>query len=308
MPDDWENIPEYIKIGHYLGRNFGSFEDMAERLRAYLAIARFGDDMMGEIVDHIDANLPDCLTMIFSDHGYHLYDRGKGLGKATLWRNCLRAPLIFHGQDVPNGEYNQSVSLLDVAPTICEVLEVDPAPHFEGLSLVPAVYSRDNVIHASISDQYALGGSYAGDFTGHTVITDDWQLIRYKDGTQELFDLSDDNYVSVLGGGDNSVYDPIIYGLSAYLPRWDDLLEGGHGDDQYIVGGGDTVIIEDAGEDVIRFVDVLMAEISTSQDGMDLLIAHPMGSVCVKNYYDESFASVITIECDDGVVGIEGVA
>lgn len=279
--DDYSNYPAHVRIGHNLGRNFGSFEEMAVDFRAYLAIARFGDAMMGEIKAALDKHRPDCLTIASSDHGYHTFDNGKGLGKGTLFANCLWTPLIFSGQGVPVGSYGEVVSLIDLVPTICEAVDIETPEHAVGLSLVDCLYSRTPIAAASIIDRSSSAGTDDIVFGGHTIVSGEGQIIRYIDGEEQNF-------------GEHE-------GLNAYLPRWSDTLIGGAGNDKYIIGGGDTVIIDGVGFDEIHFTGA-KSSIQTERKKDDLFVTHIGGTVLIENYFTR--AGELAIIADDGEVSV----
>jgi arylsulfatase A-like enzyme len=57
----------------------------------------------------------------------------------------VRVPLILAGPGVPAGAVVRTpVSLIDVAPTLLDLLGLPPAPAFEGRSLVPLLHGGDD--------------------------------------------------------------------------------------------------------------------------------------------------------------------
>jgi len=82
--------------------------------------------------------LPGALVVLTADHGEEFFEHG-GLGHGrTLYEESVRVPLLMAGPGVPAGRVvDDVVSLLDVAPTVLDLLHVPAVAAFEGRSLVP---------------------------------------------------------------------------------------------------------------------------------------------------------------------------
>jgi arylsulfatase A-like enzyme len=83
--------------------------------------------------------LDDTLIVVTSDHGEEFLDHGSLEGHQwTLYDEVLHVPLVIRP---PGGgeakRVDRLVSLLDVAPTILDLLRLTPPATFEGASLVP---------------------------------------------------------------------------------------------------------------------------------------------------------------------------
>src|SRR4029453_208235 len=76
------------------------------------------------------------------DHGEEFWEHeGIGHGR-TLYDESVRVPLIMIAPGYRGGQrVEAAVSLLDVAPTLLDLLEPPPAPSFEGGSLLPLLES-----------------------------------------------------------------------------------------------------------------------------------------------------------------------
>jgi arylsulfatase A-like enzyme len=62
------------------------------------------------------------------------------MGKQNLYEHSIRVPLVFAGPGVPQGRQSDAlVYLLDIYPTLFDLLDLDPPNSVEGLSLVPAM-------------------------------------------------------------------------------------------------------------------------------------------------------------------------
>lgn len=137
-PDGWiDTISTYVRDAHNLQAEGVPLDRMIDIMRHYLACIRFADDMFGEIVTALKRERPDALICVTSDHGYHMFDHGKGATKATMWPQSLRVPLMISGSDIPNGPKHNVVSLLDIYPTLCQAAGLALPSHLEGRSFWP---------------------------------------------------------------------------------------------------------------------------------------------------------------------------
>jgi arylsulfatase A-like enzyme len=82
--------------------------------------------------------LDDAIIVITSDHGEEFGKYGRFLHGFTLYQSIIRVPLIIVAPGIPGGKtVTSNVSLVDVAPTLIDLLGVPAAASFEGRSLVP---------------------------------------------------------------------------------------------------------------------------------------------------------------------------
>jgi len=108
-------------------------------------IAR-ADAAVGELLELLDAAgmLDDTLVVVLSDHGEALGERwpetaGMGHGQ-SLHQEVVRIPLVMAGPDLPHGTaIAETVSLLDVAPTIARFAQVAAPVGWLGRPLQPLV-------------------------------------------------------------------------------------------------------------------------------------------------------------------------
>ncbi|MEZ6096962.1 MAG: sulfatase-like hydrolase/transferase [Pirellulaceae bacterium] len=122
--------------------------------------------------------------MLWSDHGWHLGEK-EITGKNSLWEPATRVPLIFAGPNIPQlSEVKYPAELLDLYPTLIELCGLTPNPDLEGVSLMPQIQNR----HA-IRERPAITTHNPGN---HSIRTEDWRLIVYADGSEELYDMGVD--------------------------------------------------------------------------------------------------------------------
>lgn len=77
----------------------------------------------------IESAPEDTVTIIVADHGGH--DRTHG----TALDEDMTIPVIIHGNGI-SGKIESDVSIKDIAPTIVKLLNCEPAPEWEGKSII----------------------------------------------------------------------------------------------------------------------------------------------------------------------------
>jgi arylsulfatase A-like enzyme len=144
------------------------------------------DSEVGRVLDALKATgkQDETLVVLWSDHGWHLGEKGV-TGKNTLWERSTRVPLVFAGPGVAAAaRCAEPVELLDLYPTLIDLVGLPPTEGLEGHSLVPQLKDA-NTPRA----WPAITTSNQGN---HAVRTKDWRYIRYADGSEELYDHRDD--------------------------------------------------------------------------------------------------------------------
>ncbi len=110
------------------------------RYRAnYCGMLRLIDDQVRRLVEHLDASLDgETLYIFLSDHGDYAGEYGLQRKGAGMPECLMRIPLFFTGSGAAEGQTrSEIVSIVDVMPTLCELLEVPIPPGVQGRSLAP---------------------------------------------------------------------------------------------------------------------------------------------------------------------------
>lgn len=109
-----------------------------EMIRAYYASTSFADAQVGRVLDALEKNnLTDNTIIVFwSDHGYHLGEKGKWSKAYSIYEIGLRVPLIIA---VPKGKAQTSeanVQLQDLYPTLAALCGLPRPADIEGNNIV----------------------------------------------------------------------------------------------------------------------------------------------------------------------------
>lgn len=162
----------------------GSIKRMVQ---SYQAAADFADQMVGRLIDKLDASgrAGNTIVVLWADHGYHLGDK-ESCVKFTLWEKANHVPFIIvaPGVTTPGTRVETPVSLVDIYPTLLELTGLPPKPDNDGESLVPLLKNPN-----AKREQPAVMTWQRGN---HAVRTERWRYIRYYDGSEELYDHTRD--------------------------------------------------------------------------------------------------------------------
>lgn len=116
--------------------------DLAYVKGLYDGEVSFTDYQIGRVLDKVASLgiLDDTLVIISADHGEELGDHHHYFHhQASLYEGVLHVPLIFKlPGKVPAGlRVATPVSLVDIAPTVCTLLGIEPLKTYEGVNLAP---------------------------------------------------------------------------------------------------------------------------------------------------------------------------
>ena len=158
----------------------------------YLSEVRYIDEQIGRLLRRLDElGLADTTAIVFTgDHGEEFGEHG-GETHGDLYQEDLRVPLLVHlPGGAPGRRLDGEVRLIDVAPTIADLLGVAAPPQFDGESLVPQLDGApvpDRPIFAELIPDKKVPRRVV------SITSGGWQLIvDFALGSRELFDLNRD--------------------------------------------------------------------------------------------------------------------
>jgi arylsulfatase A-like enzyme len=197
-------------------------EEVKEHIAEYYAMITHLDYEIGRVIQKLEEKglLENTIIVFAGDNGLAVGQHGL-MGKQSCYEHSNRIPLIFAGPGIPQGEKRDAyVYLLDIYPTLCELLGVDIPESVEGKSMVPSIQSNDD----KGRDTIFMG------YTGvHRAVKDRrFKLIEYNvEGVRntQLFDLENDPWETA-NLAENAEYSDKICELRKklleYREEWDD--------------------------------------------------------------------------------------
>jgi arylsulfatase A-like enzyme len=188
-------FPHYV--GGFLPFTEGPAIDDEQRLglvARYDAEIAAVDAEIGRFVERVGARRTqrDLLLVFTSDHGEEFYEHhGWGHGH-SLYEETTHVPLLIsYPGHLPAGlRIEERVSMIDLAPTLLELIGVPPPPAFQGTSLLPTIQGAGVDSRSPIFSEIFWGAHYARSYSEGSR-----KLIVATHGGEErtfLFDLERD--------------------------------------------------------------------------------------------------------------------
>jgi len=109
--------------------------------RPYDGEIAFMDAQLGRLLDALKRKGTTVYVALAGDHGESLGEHGESSHGVFLYQATQHVPLILTGPGLPTGTtVNQTVGLVDVAPTLLALLGLPGFPDADGRSLVPLMH------------------------------------------------------------------------------------------------------------------------------------------------------------------------
>lgn len=172
-----------------------SKEEVDVLIDLYDAGVCYVDTCIGDFITRLKAMeiYDNSLIIITADHGEEFKEHGGFGHKCKLYDEHLHVPLIMK---MPGSTHHQKVnglcSLIDLGPTILDVLEIPTNPNFEGANLLPMIKGKES------GRPWVLGVcGLLDEESGEkkkliSLRTEKWKYIFKEAGEDELYNLLSD--------------------------------------------------------------------------------------------------------------------
>ena len=186
----------------------GTAADIAANRRDYyLAMVEAMDTEIGRILTEMDPAVRANTVVVFvgdngTPGGLNPIPRVVRGSKGTLFEGGVNIPCIVSGAGVvtPGRTHDGLLSLVDVFTTLLDLAGLNASVIPDGAatdsrSFAPYVTDPNaTVVHTcQFSEAFAAPTSTPGNNDGKTVRSGDWKLIRFDDGTTNLFNFPNEN-------------------------------------------------------------------------------------------------------------------
>jgi arylsulfatase A-like enzyme len=167
----------------------------------YAAMIKSVDDAMGRVMETLEEEglIENTLVIFYSDNGGHNgYTSNAPLrsGKGNPWEGGIREPLVMHWPKVLDAgtEFTGPVSSIDLLPTLCNVAGVGVPENIgvDGVNIMPALLDDQELSRDGLFWHFPHYRSYEDVRPFSIVQSGDWKLIRFWEGSNELYNLADD--------------------------------------------------------------------------------------------------------------------
>lgn len=191
VPDgDLKDLPEAgVKMAKPQGDHAKILEtdNWEYAVQAYLASITFADAQIGRVLDALEASEynDNTIVVLWGDHGWHLGEK-EHWRKFALWEEATRVPFFM---SVPNmtqagSRCAATVDLMSVYPTLCELCGVPIPEQVDGKSIVSLL--------KDVNAEWRQPAITTHGRNNHAVRSDRYRYIQYEDGSEELYDHSND--------------------------------------------------------------------------------------------------------------------
>lgn len=157
-----------------------------KHLHEYYAVMTGLDHHVGRLLDHLRTKGMDKETIVVlsSDHGLAMGSHGL-MGKQSLYDHSMKVPFVFAGPGIPKGRSPALAYLLDVFPTVSDLVGAKVPDDLDGKSLAGIIQGKSIKVRDSVFLAYRD--------VQRAVRDERWKLIRYpKINRTQLFDLKVD--------------------------------------------------------------------------------------------------------------------
>ncbi len=162
-------------------------EAVRGEIAAYYAMISHLDHHLGRIMESLDRSPfgTNTIVVFAGDNGLAVGRHGL-LGKQSLYEHSVRVPLVLAGPGIPRGQRSDALCyLLDVMPTLCDLVGMPRPSSTEGISLAGILSGREKTVRTD------LFAAYRHD--QRAIREGRWKLIEYPGaGIRQLFDLRRD--------------------------------------------------------------------------------------------------------------------
>jgi arylsulfatase A-like enzyme/tetratricopeptide (TPR) repeat protein len=162
--------------------------------RPYDGEIAYLDSEFGRFIEYLERSAlrENTLVVVFGDHGESLGEHGIEGHSAFIYETMTWVPLLMSCPGlVPPGEViDAQVRLIDVLPTVLDILGIEPPARAEGVTLLPYVLGRERTPELPAY----IESHHLNDLFGWSpllgVETERWKYIRAP--RPELYDLATD--------------------------------------------------------------------------------------------------------------------
>lgn len=180
-------VPEYIAENMDI-----QSMDINEYTALYDAEISFVDSQIGVLIEELEKlNMgKNTVIIITADHGESLGEHDLFGHEFLLYDNLLRIPLIikYPKKFVSNKIIERQVKIIDIMPTIFDILRIEKKFPLQGESLLPLAYGENKTISPYAYSLYMNNG-----ISKYAVRIHEWKLIYdHNDKKYELYNLQKD--------------------------------------------------------------------------------------------------------------------
>ncbi|MFP6895288.1 MAG: sulfatase [Roseibacillus sp.] len=190
--DDLDDLPPAgVKMANPKGDHarFLKSGRWKDAIQSYLATCAYTDMNVGRLLDALEKSphAKNTIIVFWGDHGWSFGEKSHWR-KFALWEEPTRAPLIWVAPGVTQAGTvcGRTVDFMTIYPTLCELAQIELPKHVDGPSAVSLLRNPNSSWkHPAITTH---------GYRNHAVRTETHRYIQYADGSEELYDHTNDPY------------------------------------------------------------------------------------------------------------------
>lgn len=198
LPESIKNKPNHRHPAMIHKEQHVSEETILNARAAYYGMIENMDQKIGEVRkswdDYLNRTSRKGVFVYLSDHGDQVGEKDL-FGKQSFFELSSKIPMIFEGDGIKvNKRINEATSIMDLGPTLCDIVGATPPPAQDGKSLINAITQGEEDLN-----RYVLSEFMETDPTGKAIPCrmikqGKWKLISYAFYEKDdlLFDLEND--------------------------------------------------------------------------------------------------------------------
>jgi arylsulfatase A-like enzyme len=164
-----------------------------ELKHGYYACISHADHQVGRLLDALDklGIRDNTIVILWSDHGYHLGDHGMW-NKFTDLEQSTATPLLISAPGYTlNNKTNSPTELVDVFPTVCDLIGIEAPSTLDGVSLLPILKNGKEKVKDFAVTQYHRTTKEGIKLEGYSLRTEHY---RYTEWVKDLFKSNNGKY------------------------------------------------------------------------------------------------------------------
>lgn len=189
-------------IGHPTS-SYRMSQDTIQTLRhGYYASVSYVDALLGQLITHMkDIGIYDnTIIILWGDHGWKLGDHNSW-GKMTNYNIDLKVPMIirYPNQENRNAKTYEITELIDMFPSLCELVNIEVPEYMQGTSFVPLLENPNLEWKKAAFSQFHRRPKVSADgkrHMGYSMNTENYHYIEWygwdsKTGTKREFESAE---------------------------------------------------------------------------------------------------------------------
>jgi len=171
--------------GYVVARNWGvsHHEQREAEHHIYQQQLQYADDELELLFRKLKQHEDSSIIVLYSGHGTQIGDKQIYASNGVSYESNIRVPLLIKHPSINAPVHiSQRVSLIDLAPTLLDMLGIESPKSFLGKSLVPLIEGKNS------TQRVIYGRNDPDEF----IIVGNWKLIAKNYVTKELFNIFED--------------------------------------------------------------------------------------------------------------------